>query len=424
MKILGHTSTPEAQDTVRVQSPVKVCMHVRGVVRTDGRVMREAAALLGAGFAVTVLDFEDDLTRSIEEDIGGVHVKHIMKPNWLIPVRFRPWRLIRSAQKFVYTTLQLIQTTPDIYHAHEDNALPACYIAAWWHRKPLIFDAHEFPLNALNNTRKRWLSILLTRLFTHMVRSCAGIITVSSPIAQEICDLYHVPHVSLIRNIPAYQTPPKSDQLRHFLGLRPDVRIVLYQGNLQEDRGLDTLVRAAAFLEEGTIIILMGKGIGATQAQLEDLITSEGVGDSVKILPPVPYAELLEWTASADVGLIIYPPDQSLNVRMCLPNKLFEYLMAGLPILASPLDAVAEVIKSYDVGQVLSSLTPADVGAAINAMLTDRAALARMSRNARDAVQRDLNWEKESQELIHLYDAILEMRNKLPSNPQQYVAYK
>ena len=94
---------------------------------------------------------------------------------------------------------------------------------------------------------------------------------------------------------------------------------------------------------------------------------------------------------------------------MCLDNKLFEYLMAGLPILTSELDAVVEVIKAYDVGQVASSLTPEDIGIAINTMLADRSSLVRMRTNALLAAQ-DCCWEKESRKLIRLYKDILAKR--------------
>jgi glycosyltransferase involved in cell wall biosynthesis len=141
----------------------------------------------------------------------------------------------------------------------------------------------------------------------------------------------------------------------------------------------------------------------ATLAELDDLIAREGVADRVRILPPVPYDELLDWTVSADIGLIICPPGYSPNVKMMLPNKLFEYLMAGLPVLASDLEAVAEVIKTYDVGWIESSLTPADVGATINATLADQAARARMRVNALDAAKQVFCWEHERAELIRLY---------------------
>src|SRR5205085_48839 len=160
------------------------------------------------------------------------------------PVRFGPFRLIRSTQKLVYITLQLIRIPADVYHAHDDNALAPCYIAARWHHKPLIFDAHEFPL--IEMKEQHWWSVLLTRLFTHMVKRCAGIITVSSPIAQEI------------RNLPVYQAPSKSDRLRRYLSLDSNARIALYQGNMDSKRGLDKLVRAATFLDRNVVIVMMG----------------------------------------------------------------------------------------------------------------------------------------------------------------------
>jgi len=168
------------------------------------------------------------------------------------------------------------------------------------------------------------------------------------------------------------------------------------------------LIRSAAFLEHDIVIVLMGRSIRDTQSQLEALIVSEGTADRVKIIPPVPYKDLLDYTASADLGLIFYSPDYSLNVRMCLPNKIFEYMMAGIPVLSSDLDAVAEVIKGYDAGQVVSSLAPADIGAAISEVLADRPALERMSRNALEASRQDLSWEKESRRLTQLYQDVLQ----------------
>jgi len=415
LKTLSQDKRVVSKSTVTQQcTPFKVCMHVRGVVRTDRRVLRAAIALMEAGFTITILDIEDDLTRPVEEEISGVHVKHIIRPGWLKSVHFWPLRLIRSAQKFINTTLQLLRMPADVYHAHDDNALPACFIAALWHHKLLIFDAHELPLTALND--KHWLMILLTWLFTHMMRRCAGIITVSSPIAQEICSLYHVPNVSLIRNVLPYQPFLKSDLLRQFLNLGPDVRIVLFQGNIDPARELDRVVHAAKFLDPDTVIVMMGRGYGVTPSQLHALIISEEVGDRVKIAPFVPYTELLKWTASANIGLILYSPDSSPNIRMCLPNKLFEYLMAGLPVLSSQLPAIAEVINTYDVGCILSSLEPQDIGTAINAMLAHHDALVRMHYNALNAARYDLSWEKESQHLIRLYKKILVGQEEETSN--------
>ncbi len=408
MKTVDHTDTTTVKVAATSPSPVKICMHLREVARTDRRVLREATALLEEGFAVSIVDVECEQTHPVEEDISGIHMKHMLKPHWLTPT-YNLRRLVRSTEKLICSTWTMLQMSADIYHAHDENALLPCYIAALVHRKPLVFDAHELPLRGLGYPRWLGLRTLLTLLFTAIVSRCSGVITVSPPIAQEIRSRYRARRVTVIRNIPAFQAVAKSDRLRQHLGLGPEIRIALYQGNIDQVRQLSSLVRAAGLLERNTVIVLMGKGVGETVSELEALAVKESVADRVKIIPPVPYAELLEWTASADIGLAVFSPDYSLSVRWCLPNKLFEYLMAGLPVLATSLDAVADLLKSYDVGQVVPSFTPVDIAAAINAMLADHAALDRMRRNALKAVRGDLCWEKERQRLIRLYRDILSM---------------
>ena len=400
-----------ARETTTELAPIKVGMHVLGTASTDARVMRAATALVKAGYIVSLVDIENEGNHQSEEGIRGVRITHVMVSRSFLSTRFEKWALIRTAQLFVRSAFRLIQIQADIYHAHDVSALPACYIAARLHHKPIIFETHEMPLferplSEMGKSRQ-WLHKLLVVLLAHIIPRCAGVITVSSPIVEEIRSRYRVPEVTLIRSIPEYQVVPKSDRLRQYLGLKPEVRLALYQGNLQPDRGLEKLVRAAAFLEQNIVIVMMGKNVGTTQAQLEALIAREGIAARVKILPPVPYAELLDWTASADIGLNVASPDYSLNVRYFLPNKLFEYLMAGLPILTSSLEAIVDVVEAYDVGQVLPSLAPADIGEAINRMLADPVDLARQGSNALAAARNEFYWEKESLRLIHLYQGIL-----------------
>ncbi len=405
----NETNAHSAQEK---QTCVHICMHVRGSARSDARVMREATTLVEAGFRVCIVDVEQQSERTNEEYIAGVKIKHLYLTGSFSSPRFKFWSLIRIIYSRLYSAYHLLRVPADVYHAHDDSALPACYLAARLRRKLLVFDSHELPLCNLVGTPWLRLRLALAGLLRILVRGCSAVITVSPPIVEKLRQLYTAHNLVLVRNLHRFEVVQSSDRLRQYLRLGPQVQIALYQGNLQPTRGLELLVQAAAFLESNIVIVMMGKGVGTTLSELAALIEHEGVSDCVKIIPPVPYEELLEWTASADIGLTIYPPAYSENIRMCLPNKLFEYLMAGLPVLSSELDAVVDLLHRYDVGRVVSSLTPAGVGDAINAMLADRAALARLSRNARDAVQHDLCWEKESQELIRLYYDVLEMRNE------------
>ena len=381
-------------------------MLLLGFAPNDVRVMREATALRAAGFAVTIIDMDRRPDGPRSEEIQGVSIQHIRMPQWYQPSRVKLWFLVKLAIALLRIFGRSLRTPADIYHAHEEQVLLVGYLIARVKRKPLIFDAHELPLTDHSVTRWSGLHAMATWLLRRVVPSCAGVITVSPPLADEIRRLYRSPEVTLVRNVPIYRAVEKQDRVRQRLNLDQKTRIALYQGYVLPDRGFDRLIRAARFLEQDIVMVILGPGPDEYFAELRNLIESEGVAERVKFLPAVPYAELLDWTASADLGLAIFPPDYSLSIRMCLPNKFFEYLMAGLPVLSSQLDVVVELIKAYDVGQVVPSLAPTDIAQTINTMLSDPAALARMSANGKQAVLQEFNWGKERVKLIQLYQKI------------------
>jgi glycosyltransferase involved in cell wall biosynthesis len=407
MKTLPSATDSTAKDTNATRKPYKICMHVTDAAYPDYRVIREATALIEAGFDVSIVDILDERQQPAEEDIAGIHLKHMVMPEMFISTRFKPWYLVKALNMIIRGAIRLTRTSTDVYHAHDVKGLPACYIAARLRHKPLVFDSHEIPLDDPNITRWPRLSALAVWALTRMMPRCTKVITASPLYAREISNQFHYPEVTSVLNVPTYREIPPSDRLRQHLGLATDVRIALYQGNIQANRSLDQLVNAAPFLDPGIVIVMMGRAVEATRIQLEELIATKGVADRVRIIPAVSYAELLDWTTSADLGLTIFQPDYTRSIRYCLPNKLFEYLMAGLPVLSSQLDAIAEVLQTSGAGQVLPSLTPSDIGASINAMLADSTALARMRENALKIVQKEFHWEKEKLKLIQVYNSIL-----------------
>jgi glycosyltransferase involved in cell wall biosynthesis len=395
---------------------MSVCMHVMRDTADDVRLRRSATTLGQAGWQVTIVDVigasgHMPNNSSPLPQVAPYAIQHVPTSSDFQSQRFAGMRRLQILLLVLRATMAVLKQSADVYHACEWTALPACYIAALIHHKPLIFEAYELPLQdhalaALSKGRRRlytWMQLFLT----YTLPRCAAVITVSPPIVHEIQSRYHIPHVTLLRNISNYQATTKTPILREYLQLSAQTRIALYQGNLQPDRGLDRLVLAAAYLEPECMLVIMGKNIGTTQAELEALITLQHAGNYVKIIPAVPYDTLSTWTASADIGLTILPLDYSENMKMCLPNKLFEYIQAGLPVLSSPLPAVQEILNTYNVGKVISSLHPAAIGTAINTMLNDSTALKRMHDNALQAAHQDLCWEKESQYLIRLYQQVM-----------------
>jgi glycosyltransferase involved in cell wall biosynthesis len=405
MGTLSATVASTAEDSSISASRHKVCIHVLREGRSDFRLLRGATTLVEAGFSVTVVDVETERTCPIGEDLGGLRMEHIIVPAWHNSRRFEPWFFIVAVKTFIFSILRLIRMRADIYHACELTALPACFIVSSLLRKPLVFEIYDLQFPVPGTGVAFWRRVG-AHLYDVLLPRCAAVIVTSPLHAREISNRYYVPAMTVVRNIPKYQAVQKTDRLKQYLGLSPHTRIALYQGYIQSGRGLERLVREASYLEPDIVIIMMGKAMGTTQTELEALIASEGVANRVKIVPAVPHEELLDWTASADIGLIVHVPDFSLNIQTLLPNKLFEYLIAGLPVVTSDIGAVVDIVNSYDVGQVVTSVEPGAIGAAINALLADPNTLASMRRNALDAAQHEFNWEKESSELIRLFSEI------------------
>jgi glycosyltransferase involved in cell wall biosynthesis len=412
------TDAPDAGHSKRLPAGASICMHVLNPARTDQRVLREATALADAGYSVTIVDIEHDRSRPREETLRGVRFKHIMLPDRLrkhyTPANRPAWLAFKALR--VWRALFAVTTTPaDVYHAHDTTALPACLVAARLRRKPLIFDAHELPLAQPHVERLHLVHAVSAWFIRLALARCAAVVTVSPSLVPVLQRLYGGPRAEVVRNVPVYQPPVQSDRLRERLGLSAQTHIALYQGGIQTDRALDVLVHAARYLDPDIVIVLMGNGPQA--AMIEHLIGEESVGDRAKLLPAVPYEELLSWTASADLGLILYRASESLNVRYCLPNKLFEYLAAGVPILASELDAVAELLARYDAGDVIHTLEPRAIAHAIAAMVADRGAWMRMHESALTAARTDLNWETEKEQIVALYERVLAPRVPAPAVP-------
>ncbi len=391
----------------RDRIPHRVCMVVLGTARVDIRVMREAVALSGAGSAVTVVDIEHDVRRPAVEHVDGVRLKHVMMSRRQI-AHYEPTHQIRwllfKALRMLLAVRAVLRTPADVYHAHDITALPPCYVAATLRRKPLVYDAHELPLVDPHITRRRLLNLASSAALKLMMARCTAVITVSPPLVPELNRRYGGPGAIVVRNVPKYQKPISSDRIRERLGLRPSVRIVLYQGGLQANRGLDAAVRAIRFMAPGSVLVLLGAG--QAEAQLRRTASEENIEDRVLFLAPVPYDQLLSWTASADVGLLVNTPQFSPNTRMGLPNKLFEYLMAGLPVFVSELESVVDLVRTYDVGVVTSSLDPEEIGRSLDAMLLNGERLESMRCNALNACRQELRWDLESERLVHLYRAL------------------
>ncbi|HTI14696.1 MAG TPA: glycosyltransferase [Dictyobacter sp.] len=383
-------------------------MHLLVPAQRNYRVMNDARALQEAGFEVTIVDVVPDKTIPREEMVDGICIRHIIVPAWFVATRFKPWFLIKVLIMIIHCSVIMVSIKADIYHAHVEHAFLATSIAARLHRKALVFDTPELTMFGPNILRWPLLRALAILLIRFLAARCDGYITGSPLYAPELKRLYHIASVDVIRHVPPLYQITESTRLHQRLGIDKHIRIALYQGYLQADRGLERLVYVAQHLPPNIVLVLMGDGYRDTEENLRVLIQQQKVEDRVRILPAVPYEELLIWTSSASIGLTLLPPDYSISIQKCLPNKFFEYLMAGLPVLSSELDAIVAMIRAYGVGIVVTDLSPRHIAQVMIEMLDNQAALQQMRTNALQLSHQECYWERESSKLVALYTRICE----------------
>jgi glycosyltransferase involved in cell wall biosynthesis len=189
-------------------------------------------------------------------------------------------------------------------------------------------------------------------------------------------------------------------------------RIVLYQGWISEGRGLENLVRAATVLPSAVVIVFMG--YGEYQETLAALAREAGVTDRVRFVPAVAQADLLSWCASADIGIIPYQPVDLNNVYSS-PNKLFDFIQARVPLVASDLPFLRQVIAGHALGTVATLDSPQAYAAAIQTVLAQPKAA---YRPALDHAATIYTWQAQAQKLIAAYTALSKTPDASHTNPQ------
>lgn len=243
-----------------------------------------------------------------------------------------------------------------VYHASDLFVLPALARTARQKGARLVYDARELYPHVFGTVGKPWATLFWKRVERRYARRADAVFTVNETIADWMARHYGLAPPVVLYNAPDAQPLPVSDALRRRTGVAAGLPIVLYQGALFPHRGLPVLVEAMADVP-GAALVLMGEG--PLRGALETQIGAAGLSERAFVLDPVPPAELLAVTASADVGALPLD-DACLSYRYALPNKLFEYLRAGLPVAATDLPEIRRVVDGFDVG-LLSP--PGDAGA-------------------------------------------------------------
>jgi len=300
--------------------------------------------------------------------------------------------MARFGTLFLLTKLRLyllaVKIGAHVYYCNDLDTLDVGIIMKFAGRK-VIYDSHELYIEALAPGERRRLYGLFERLF---IKFADVLITVNPFIARELGRRYKIgKRIHVVLNCPeAYLKLPNP---------RPSKEVtVLYHGGLDADRGLENLALASEKFHDNIRLVIRGEGL--LKKVLKQLASGHR---NVRFERSVPVSEVVSTAADADIGIIPYLPT-NLNNYYCSPNKLFEYVQAGLAIVTSNLPFLQQFVAQNDVGVVFDPRIPADIARKVNFVSQERNLL-RFKQQARKARER-YTWEKEKCQLYAAIEAL------------------
>ena len=353
----------------------KVVFALTGDVRSNSRALKQLQLLSDMSFSVDVLHLGSGGTAGLPHLVQAISVP---RPNYTGP------RFFAAVHRRFSMSARL--HAADVYHASDLYVLPAMCAAARKNGGKVVYDIRELYPHVASTAGRPWARAVWRFVEKRFIKKVHATFTVGERIAQEVASAYQIPEPTVLYNAPPTTTVTRSSVLER---VRRDKQILLlHQGNIQKHRGCEILLRAMVQLSGAQLIFLGG---GPLKPQIKALSAALGLDAKVHFLDPVPPHELLSVTAGADIGISLLE-DTCLNHRLALPNKLFEYLMAGIPVLVSNMPEMTKLVTIYGVGCSVAPHQPEALVRTLQSMINDTGARARWRRNTHKVFE-TYGWE-------------------------------
>ncbi len=388
-KIIGEKLVSLYNKTTR--KTAQIASFVFNPFTHDSRVLKEALTLHEANYDVTVVAHGDKGLKT-NNIFHGIHITRLA----YLDRKITKSTLTKLWAYFNYVRLSISYgKTFDVLHCHDLNTLPIGVIIKLLYNQnaKVVYDAHEYEteVNNLGNIQKKIARIAEKVL----IQYADSVITVSDGIAREYERLYNIPKPALVLNAPIFQEINKQNRFRETLKIPQESTIFLYQGNLSHGRGIEILLETFQQIKQKSLVIVF-MGYGSLEHSIQHASqTYENIYFHEAVSPDV----LLAYTSSADFGISTIE-DSCLSYRYCLPNKIFEYLMANIPVVVSNLPEMRKIVNNNHIGVVAETNTPEGLETALLKAVTLDSDI--LQENIQ-RVKRQYHWGVQENVLLKLY---------------------
>ena len=351
---------------------------------TDNRVNKSCMALIECGYDVTL--------------VGRKLSNSLPIPNWTFKT-IRLKMIFKKGPAFYFFFnfrlffVGLINKT-DLFYANDLDTLAPMFLLSKLKKKPLIYDSHELFCEVPELKSSRIKKSIWQKLEGYIIPKLQTCITVNVSIAKIYEAKYNVPFY-IIRNISDFDQTfiPKS---RVQLSLPEDKKIILLQGaGINVDRGAEELIDAMEFVQNAVLYII---GSGDVWENLKQKVSfNKSIQNKVVLINKLPKSELINYTFNADIGLSI-DKNTNLNYLYSLPNKIFDYIQAEIPILASRLPEIENIILQYKIGDFIDDHNPKTIANKLNEMLYSQQLSSYKKYLA--IAKKEITWKSEKEKLL------------------------
>ncbi|RAU21859.1 hypothetical protein CU669_11175 [Paramagnetospirillum kuznetsovii] len=375
----------------------------------DARVRRHGDALMAAGHDVIAIGLPGG--RAMAPSWALKEIAPIAPEGALRPL-LRAWRIGRMAlcrmvpgladaiywgqaqHRAMYDAASVLDA--DVFVANDWLTLPIASRLAAERGKPYLYDSHEYAVEE-GADRRLWrllVSPYVRAMEARHIHGAAVVMTVADGIAR----LMRRDHGLLVDPVVVRNVVPSNLQPFRPCGAVIDV---LYQGLLRADRGLDTLIRSVPAWRPEFRLRIRGPGEPAVVERLK-IQAMAAAPDRIVFDPPVSPLDMIAAANRSDLGIHPIPPTSN-QTRYCLPNKFFEYAMAGLALCVSDSVEMSALMRLHGLGEVITADTTEAIARAVNSFDRDR--IDACKRNAIEAA-RQLSWERESVKLVMAFEQL------------------
>jgi glycosyltransferase involved in cell wall biosynthesis len=373
------------------QNKFKVTFSVTNCICYDQRVLKIAEAVSSLGCDITIIGrIRGDCCKTDLVPFTTKRFNMFFKRGFLFYAFF-------NIRLFFY----LLFHRSDLLVANDLDTLLPNYIISRIKSIPIVYDSHEYFTELPEIQNRHFVKWFWSSIEKYIFPRLKYVMTVSEPIASAYEQKYKV-KVSLVRNLSTNADHVNKYTKQELNISEGDLLLIIQGTGINIDKGAEELIDAVNCSTGVTLLIV---GSGDVVSKLKIQVDNYKIPDKVRFYPSVSWENLIKFTKSADIGMSL-EKDTNLNYRYSLPNKFFDYIAAGIPVIASDLPETGKIIKENNFGLILSSVTPIVIKEALEEIKSNPGRLLELKTNAASASKK-LNWENEKKKVIEFYNKIL-----------------